>query len=236
MNYLKVWTSFREIIEPLNDGERGRLFTAMLEYAELGTLPEFKGNERFIWPSAKQAIDRAAEKADTLRQNGAKGGRPPKQSKEEPNESKENQTEAKESNENQTEAKESLPFDKEKEKKKEREIKETTLTGGKEKPPARFSPPTVDEVASYCRDRQNDVNAQRFVDSYAAKGWKIGQTPMKDWKAAVRTWEQRDGEQGKKPVKTVSAQQYGQRHYQPGELDAIGEDLMAEARRGRSST
>ena len=225
MNYLKVWTSFREIIEPLNDGERGRLFTAMLEYAELGTLPEFKGNERFIWPSAKQAIDRAAEKADTLRQNGAKGGRPPKQNKEEPNESKENQTEAKES----------FPFDKEKEKEKEKEIKETTLTGGKEKPPARFSPPTVDEVASYCRDRQNDVNAQRFVDFYAAKGWKIGQNPMKDWKAAVRTWEQRDGEQGKKPVKTVSAQQYGQRHYTEEELLGVSDDLIAEARKQRDT-
>ena len=223
MNYLKIWTSFREVIDPLNDGERGRLFTAMLEYAELGTLPEFKGNERFIWPSAKQAIDRAAEKAEILHQNGAKGGRPPKQNKRKPNETKENQTEPNKS----------CRFDKEKE--KERDIKETTLKGGKEKPLARFSPPTVDEVAAYCRERQNDVNPQRFVDFYAAKGWKIGQNPMKDWKAAVRTWETRDNEPGK-PAKIVSAQQYEQRHYQPGELDAMGDDLMAEARRKRSST
>lgn len=102
------------------------------------------------------------------------------------------------------------------------------------KPAARFSPPTVDEVADYCRERGNAVNAQRFVDFYAAKGWRIGKEPMKDWRAAVRTWEQRDNDPGK-PAKTVSAQQYEQRHYQPGELDAMGEDLMAEARRERSS-
>ena len=226
MNYLKIWTSFREVIDPLNDGERGRLFTAMLEYAELGTLPEFKGNERFIWPSAKQAIDRAAEKADTLRQNGAKGGRPPKQNQRKPNETKENQTEPNETKENQTE-----PYNN---KEKEKELKETTLTGGKEKPQARFSPPTVGDVADYCRERGNAVNAQRFVDFYAAKGWRIGKEPMKDWRAAVRTWEARDNEPGK-PVKTVSAQQYEQRHYQPGELDALGDDLAAEARRQRSS-
>ena len=218
MNYLKIWTSFREVIDPLNDGERGRLFTAMLEYAELGTLPEFKGNERFIWPSAKQAIDRAAEKAEILHQNGAKGGRPPKQNQTKPNETKENQTEP---NNN-------------KDKEKEKESKETTLSGGKEKPLARFSPPTVEEVATYCRERQNDVNPQRFVDFYAAKGWKVGNTPMKDWRAAVRTWEARDNEPGK-PAKTVSAQQYEQRNYKPGELDALGEDLMAEARRQRST-
>ena len=78
MEYLKIWTSFREVISPLNDAEKGRLFDAMLIYAESGEQPELKGNERYIWPSAKQAIDRAVQKAETLRQNGNKGGRPPK--------------------------------------------------------------------------------------------------------------------------------------------------------------
>lgn len=98
MEYLKIWTSFRESISPLNDAEKGRLFDAMLLYAETGELPDFKGNERYIWPTAKQAIDRAAQKAETLRQNGNKGGRPPK-----PNETKENQAEPNETKENQAE-------------------------------------------------------------------------------------------------------------------------------------
>ena len=58
----------------------------------------------------------------------------------------------------------------------------------------RFTPPTFDEVAAYCLERQNNVDAQRFVDFYAAKGWRVGNQPMKDWKAAVRTWERRDEE------------------------------------------
>lgn len=58
---------------------------------------------------------------------------------------------------------------------------------------ARFTPPTVDEVRDYCRERGNFVDAECFVDFYTAKGWKVGKSPMKDWKAAVRTWEKGDG-------------------------------------------
>ena len=61
-----------------------------------------------------------------------------------------------------------------------------------------FTPPTVEEVSAYCRERGNSVNAQTFVDFYASKGWKVGNSPMKDWKAAVRTWEKRERVQSKK--------------------------------------
>ena len=53
----------------------------------------------------------------------------------------------------------------------------------------RFVPPSVDEVALYCAERHNHVDATKFVDYYSANGWRIGKNPMKDWKAAVRTWE-----------------------------------------------
>ena len=68
----------------------------------------------------------------------------------------------------------------------------------------RFTPPTVDEVAAYCRERGNAVDAQRFVDFYTASGWMRGKTPVKDWKACVRTWEQNNDERngGKKSVGT----------------------------------
>ena len=62
----------------------------------------------------------------------------------------------------------------------------------------RFTPPSVDEVSVYCRERGNTVDPQTFVDFYASKGWKVGSNPMKDWKACVRTWEKRDG--GKSPA------------------------------------
>jgi hypothetical protein len=101
----------------------------------------------------------------------------------------------------------------------EEDIKETTLKGSKEKR-ERFSPPSVEDVTAYCRERKNGVDAQRFVDFYASKGWKIGQNPMKDWKAAVRTWEQRDKTPVQMPVKQVRAAQYTQREYDEADLEA----------------
>ena len=70
----------------------------------------------------------------------------------------------------------------------------------------RFVPPTVEEVESYCSERSNNVDPQSFIDFYASKGWMIGKNKMKDWKAAVRTWEKRDAEKPKK--KTVTAAEY----------------------------
>ena len=67
--------------------------------------------------------------------------------------------------------------------------KETRSDERVKKSAARFSAPTVEEVAAYCSERRNGVDAERFCDFYASKGWKIGKEPMKDWKAAVRTWE-----------------------------------------------
>lgn len=57
MKYLKVFTDFAEVVAPLGDAECGRLFKAMLKYAETGTEPDFNGNERFLWPAAKKTID-----------------------------------------------------------------------------------------------------------------------------------------------------------------------------------
>lgn len=53
----------------------------------------------------------------------------------------------------------------------------------------KFVPPTLQEVEEYCKERRNGVDAEMFVDFYASKGWLVGKTKMKDWKACVRTWE-----------------------------------------------
>lgn len=57
--------------------------------------------------------------------------------------------------------------------------------------PARFTPPTLEDVAAYCRERGNGIDPQQFIDHYTSNGWKVGNTRMKDWRAAVRTWEAR---------------------------------------------
>lgn len=56
-----------------------------------------------------------------------------------------------------------------------------------------FQPPTVEQVRAYCEERGNQVDPESFVDFYQSKGWIVGKTKMKDWQAAVRTWEKREG-------------------------------------------
>ena len=110
MKYLKIWTSFLDLISTLEYDEIGRLFEMMLIYAESGKEPEdIDGNERFLWPVAKQQIDLTAEKNEILRQNGMKGGRPKtKDNQTEPNKTKGNQIKAiKERKEKESNVKES---------------------------------------------------------------------------------------------------------------------------------
>ena len=62
----------------------------------------------------------------------------------------------------------------------------------------KFVPPTLEEVTAYCRERQNGVDPNRFLDHYTANGWKQGRgKPIVDWKAAVRTWEREEKESGR---------------------------------------
>lgn len=78
-------------------------------------------------------------------------------------------------------------------------------------PPAkktrRFVPPAVEEVAAYCEERHNGIDAQAFVDHYAASGWMRGKTPIRDWKACVRTWE-RNSQTGGRKKQEVSFDPY----------------------------
>lgn len=91
----------------------------------------------------------------------------------------------------QSEAKEK---DKEKDKGKDKEKDKEKADVLRPPESRRFAPPSVSEVREYCRERGNTVNPDAFVNFYQSKGWKVGSQPMKDWKAAVRTWEQkRDG-------------------------------------------
>lgn len=82
MAYIKVYYDQLESLKPYGDAEVGRLIRGLLEYSMTGIEPDFKGNERFIWPTLRGAVDRDAEqyasKCAALRENGQKGGRKPK--------------------------------------------------------------------------------------------------------------------------------------------------------------
>ena len=71
----------------------------------------------------------------------------------------------------------------------------------------KFKKPTIEEIKTYCSDRNNKIDAQYFFDLNESKGWLVGKTktPMKDWKAAIRTWEKNNKssiESKEPPVKT----------------------------------
>lgn len=79
------------------------------------------------------------------------------------------------------------------------ELRDNSLDTEKETKRKRFTPPTVSEVSDYCKERGSNIDPEQFVDFYAAKGWKVGNQPMKDWRAAVRTWEKREERNPQKP-------------------------------------
>ncbi|SHF17135.1 DUF6291 domain-containing protein [Chryseobacterium vrystaatense] len=57
-----------------------------------------------------------------------------------------------------------------------------------------FRPPSLQEVQDYCNERKNGISSYGFVNFYQSKGWKVGNQPMKDWKAAIHTWETKNKE------------------------------------------
>ena len=79
-----------------------------------------------------------------------------------------------------------IEIEKEIEKELEKEIDSSASTTTKRK---RFEKPTISDIEQYCIERNNNINAEQFFDYYESNGWKVGKNSMKDWKAAVRTWE-----------------------------------------------
>lgn len=74
---------------------------------------------------------------------------------------------------------------------RDRERDRKNSAGAKRRAP-HFSPPSLQEVQEYCKERGNNIDAESFIDFYESKGWMVGSSKMKNWKAAVRTWENRE--------------------------------------------
>jgi len=177
--YFAAYHSLIQSLTPFGDAECGRLFRAALKYSATGEEEEFRGNERFLWPTIKAMIDRDKEayeaKCRTNRENGQKGATAPDRHRPVAN----------------------APQEKEKgeEKEKEKE-KEKVLKGTKA-----FVPPTLDEVAAYCRERNSSVDPKRFYDYFTAGKWVDGKgQPVRNWKQKLITWE---GRTDRGPVSNV---------------------------------
>ena len=169
-NGFRLLPSYYEAIRDLPDEERLLLYDAVFDFGFGNEVQELPPLLKSLFGLIVPTLERSIRFEEKQRRNGAKGGRPSK-----------TQTKAKETQntfgENLAVASDLAVAD--------------AVAVGKAKPPraARFTPPTVEEVAEYCRERGNGINAQAFVDHYQANGWTRGKTKIKDWRACVRTWE-----------------------------------------------
>lgn len=110
--------------------------------------------------------------------------------------------------------------DKEKEKDKEQDKEYIEEKPAKRQ---RFTPPTLEEVKAYCSERNNGIDPQTFIDYYESNGWMVGKGKMKDWKATVRTWENRR--------KNDPPKRYGRKEVVPSWMKSSGGDDLDRAER-----
>lgn len=184
-NYAALPYDYLEEMEALNDAEFGRLTRALLAYSMTGEKIALCGNERFYAKRVMSQEDRFKASYDDVsaaRSEAGKAGAAArwqngkgifangKYSTGIPANGKNGNTET--NTETNTDT---LP----------------SYDGKIDKRAARFTPPTIDDVAAYVREKGYHVNADRFVSFYQQKGWMVGKNHMNDWKAAVQNWETR---------------------------------------------
>ena len=153
------YRSFYDALKNIPPDERLKVYDAIMEYGMYDHDPDLEGVALAIFLLAKPQIDANNKRYE----NGCKA--------------KKKRTVS----ETEADTKQELIEVEAKEKVKEKvKVKDNNKI---------FKPPTVDDVRAYCTERGNNVDPQSFVDFYESKGWMIGKNKMKDWKAAVRTWE-----------------------------------------------
>lgn len=201
----------RPCIKRLNLNEKGQLFEAILDYAESGIEPELDGALGIAWDFIQPRIDLDSEQYE-LKVEGSQYAAFSRERKKlglEPISRDEwrsmtdiERCSATSSDENDAPETSGdikrYPNSNSKSKSKSKSNPNNLKREAADKPPraSRFTPPTVDEVKTYCVDRGSSVDPEKFVDFYSANGWKQGKNkPIVDWKAAVRTWERSDAQQ-----------------------------------------
>lgn len=92
---------------------------------------------------------------------------------------------------------------------------------------SRFTPPTLEEVRAYCLERKNKVNYEKWYDFYESKGWYVGKNKMKNWKAAVRTWEKEEKDKPAQQAKSTNKfNQFPQREYTGQDYSSLEQALL----------
>lgn len=203
------YRSYYDALKELPAEEFRAIVLAVCAYALDGEEPELSGVARAIFTLIRPTLEVGRSKAE----NRSRAEQTPLSAEQDGNkrEQTENKRKQTDNKRKQTDNKPEQTR-KEKEKEKEREKESENDSYCSPPPPSgpkRFVPPTLAEVQSYVAERQSPVDPQGFIDFYASKGWMVGKTPMKDWKAACRnaeTWERWSRTEASAPPKKGLAQ------------------------------
>lgn len=203
------YRSYYDALKEIPAEEFRAIVLAVCAYALDGEEPELSGVARAIFTLIRPTLEVGRSKAENRsRAEQTSSSAEQDGNKREQAENKRKQTD------NKPEQTDNKPEQtrKEKEREKEREKESENDSYCSPPPPSgpkRFVPPTLAEVQSYVAERQSPVDPQGFIDFYASKGWMVGKTPMKDWKAACRnaeTWERWSRTEASAPPKKGLAQ------------------------------
>ena len=207
------YRSYYDALKELPAEEFRDIVLAVCAYALDGEEPELSGVARAIFTLIRPTLEVGRSKAENRSRaeqtsiSAEQTGNRPEQTKNKPEQTQNKRKQTDNKPEQTRKEKE-----KEKEREKEREKESENDSYCSPPPPSgpkRFVPPTLAEVQSYVAQRQSPVDPQGFIDFYASKGWMVGKTPMKDWKAACRnaeTWERWSRTEASAPPKKGLAQ------------------------------
>lgn len=216
------YRSFYEAVKDLPAEEFKKSVCAIMDYGLDGMEPTTNGIEKTIYLLTKPQIDANNKRYE----NGCKGGKLRQKKKKEDIIKEPNRDQALTENEakdNQNVCKGKAEYV------TTQTDKETDIEDNNCKKSKKFHPPTVEEVKKYCDERKNGIDPDQFVDFYSASGWtRNGGVKIKDWRACVRTWENRkkmgisDKQDTSKQVKK-NLNNFDRRKY---DMDALEEELL----------
>lgn len=196
-NQFTFYESFAAAIAHIrNKAARCDAYDAIVNYAiygkepDLGSLPEAAAIAFSLMRPVADSGRRKAENRTKRKQTGTN---------EEQNGTNEEQTDKsaeQTDKEKENEKEKEREYEREYEREIENECSLSPYPLSQNKKSAVFQKPTLDEVTAYCQERGNNVDPQQFLDHYSSNGWRVGKNPMKDWKAAIRTWEKNEYRSG----------------------------------------
>lgn len=178
------YKSFYEAINNLSKEDQLEVYNAICEYSFNENIPEtLTGVAKAMFILMKPNIDSANARYRASVENGKKGGRPKKkETQQKPNQNLDKTQQKPNQNLNDNvddNVDDNVNYN---------------IDNINNASKSKFQKPTLEEVKQYCLERNNKIDAEYFIDHYNSNGWKVGKNSMKDWKAAVRTWERRDKE------------------------------------------